>query len=127
MKTAIMLLWATLLFSNPGNGQCSFNTIPPISVPIPVSNVFSSGDEGFTGDFLWEVAEENLATTLAPGTKNLVTPIYYTENEGDIVLQFEIGMISDAEITGFKIFAQTAANSSIPICNQTFLTTVSPL
>jgi hypothetical protein len=127
MKTAIMLLLATQLLSNSSNGQCSFSTTPPISVPIPVSNVFSSGDEGFSGDFQWEIADENLATTLAPGTKNLVTPIYYTESEADIVLQFEMGMISDAELTGFKIFAQTAGNSSIAICNDVFLTTVSPL
>lgn len=127
MKTAIMLLSATLLFSNSSNGQCSFSTTPPISVPIPVSNAFSSGDEGFSGDFQWEYAEGNLATTPAPGTKNLVTPIYYTENDADIVLMFDMSKISDAELTGFKIFGQTAGNSSIPICNEAFLTTVSPL
>ena len=127
MKTAIMLLLATQFFCIPGNGQCSFSLTPPVSIPVQVSNVFSSGNEGFSGDFQWEYVEGNLATTPAPGTKNLITPIYYTENDEDIVLQFDMSIVSNAELTGFKIFGQTALNSSIPMCNETFLTTVSPL
>lgn len=115
LATIVLLPHAQLL------AQCNFTSNPGASVPINISNSFTNGEEGFTGDFSWNNNESNLiASDVQAGSKTIITPLLYKLDEASIFLQFDLGAISDATITGYSISAQTAGNSGIQLCSEMF-------